>query len=189
MAQGARVLDAFASTGGFSVAAAAGGATSVDLIDVSGPALRTAERNLAHNRFIAAVRACTVHTTTGDAFVEMERLRRREQRFDLVVVDPPSFAQRQTDVTNALRAYARLTRSAVGLVAPGGALVQSSCSSRVTADEFFATLHEAAAAGGVELSEIRRTGHPLDHPIGFEHGAYLKTLYARVEPGRRWTPG
>ena len=82
-----------------------------------------------------------------------------------------------------------MTRSAVGLVAPGGALVQSSCSSRVTADEFFATLHEAAAAGGVELSEIRRTGHPVDHPIGFEHGAYLKTLYARVEPGRRWTPG
>ncbi len=189
MALGARVLDAFASTGGFSVAAAAGGATSVDLIDVSGPALRTAERNLAHNRFITAVRGCTVHTTTGDAFVEMERLRRREQRFDLVVIDPPSFAQRQTDVTNALRAYARLTRTAVGLVAPGGALVQSSCSSRVTADEFFATLHEAAAAGGVELSEIRRTGHPLDHPIGFEHGAYLKTLFARVEPGRRWTPG
>jgi len=189
MALGARVLDAFASTGGFSVAAAAGGATSVDLIDVSGPALRTAERNLAHNRFITAVRGCTVRTTTGDAFVEMERLRRREQRFDLVVIDPPSFAQRQTDVTNALRAYARLTRTAIGLVAPGGALMQSSCSSRVTADEFFATLHEAAAAGGVELSEIRRTGHPLDHPIGFEHGAYLKTLFARVEPGRRWTPG
>ena len=56
MALGARVLDVFASTGGFSVAAAAGGATSVDLIDVSGPALRTAERNLAHNRFITAVR-------------------------------------------------------------------------------------------------------------------------------------
>ena len=178
MALGARVLDAFASTGGFSVNAAAGGATSVDLIDVSGPALRTAERNLAHNRFIGAVRACTVRTSTGDAFVEMDRLRRREQRFDLVVVDPPSFAQRQADVANALRAYGRLTRSAIGLVAPGGALVQSSCSSRVSADEFFATVHEAAGAAGVELNEIRRTGHPLDHPIGFEHGAYLKTLYA-----------
>jgi 23S rRNA (cytosine1962-C5)-methyltransferase len=190
MALGARVLDVFASTGGFSVAAAAGGARSVDLIDVSGPALRTAERNLAHNRFIAAVRACTVRTSTGDAFVEMERLRRREQRFDLVVVDPPSFAQRLTDVPNALRAYARLTRSAVRLVASGGSLVQSSCSSRVGADEFFTTVYGAAASAGVELSEIRRTGHPLDHPIGFEHGAYLKTLYARVEPGRRpWTPG
>ncbi len=188
MASGARVLDVFASTGGFSVAAAAGGATSVDLIDVSGPALRTAERNLAHNRFIAAVRACRVRTSTGDAFVEMERLRRREQRFDLVVVDPPSFAQRQADVANALRSYARLTKSAVGLVEHGGSLVQSSCSSRVTADEFFTTVHEAAASAGVALSEIRRTGHPLDHPIGFEHGAYLKTLYARVEPARRWGP-
>jgi 23S rRNA (cytosine1962-C5)-methyltransferase len=187
MALGARVLDVFSSTGGFSVAAAAGGATSVDLVDVSGPALRTAERNLAHNRFIAAVRGCTVHTSTGDAFVELERLRRRDQRFDLVVVDPPSFAQRAADVPNAVRSYARLTRSAVGLVAPGGSLVQSSCSSRVSADDFFTTVHEAAASAGFELSEIRRTGHPVDHPIGFEHGAYLKTLYARVEPGRRWT--
>jgi 23S rRNA (cytosine1962-C5)-methyltransferase len=185
MALDARVLDVFASTGGFSVSAAAGGATSVDLIDASGPALRTAERNLAHNRFIGTVRACKVRTTTGDAFVEMERLRRREQRFDLVVVDPPSFAQRETDVANAIRAYTRLTRSAVGLVEPGGSLVQSSCSSRVTADVFFATVHQAAASAGAELHEIRRTGHAVDHPIGFEHGAYLKTLFARVEPGRR----
>jgi 23S rRNA (cytosine1962-C5)-methyltransferase len=129
-----------------------------------------------------------VHTTTGDAFVEMDRLRRREQRFGLVVVDPPSFAQRSADVPNAVRAYARLTQSAVGLVEQGGSLVQSSCSSRVTADEFFTTVHEAAAVAGFELSEIRRTGHPIDHPIGFEHGEYLKTIYARVEPGRRRSP-
>jgi 23S rRNA (cytosine1962-C5)-methyltransferase len=129
-----------------------------------------------------------VHTSTGDAFVEMERLRRREQRFDLIVIDPPSFAQREVDVPNAVRAYARLTKAAVGLVEGGGSLVQSSCSSRVTADEFFTTVHEAAASAGVELLEIRRTGHPVDHPIGFEHGAYLKTLYARVEPGRRRAP-
>jgi 23S rRNA (cytosine1962-C5)-methyltransferase len=118
----------------------------------------------------------------------MERLRRREQRFDLVVLDPPSFAQRAADVPNALRSYTRLTKAAVGLVEPGGSIVQSSCSSRVTADEFFATVHEAATSAGVELREIRRTAHPVDHPIGFEHGAYLKTLYARVEPGRRWAP-
>jgi 23S rRNA (cytosine1962-C5)-methyltransferase len=188
MARGARVLDVFASTGGFSVAAAAGGATSVDLIDSSGPALRTAERNLAHNRFITAVRTCKVHTSTGDAFVEMDRLRRRDQRFDLVVVDPPSFARRASDVPTALRAYARLTKSAIGLLERGGSLVQSSCSSRVTADAFFNAVHEAAASAGYALSEIRRTGHPVDHPIGFEHGAYLKTIYARVEPARRRGP-
>ena len=125
--------------------------TSVDLVDTSGPALRTAERNLAHNRFIGAVRTCTVHTSTGDTFVEMDRLRRREQRFDLVVLDPPSFAQRESDVANAVRAYARLTKAAVGLIERGGSLVQSSCSSRVTADDFFTTVHEAAALAGVEL--------------------------------------
>ena len=119
MALGARVLDVFASTGGFSVDAAAGGATSVDLIDVSGPALRTAERNLAHNRFIGAVRArarCEPRpvmpswrwTVSGDASSastwSWSILRR-------------SRSGRPTSRTRCGRTR-RLTRSAVGLVAP-----------------------------------------------------------------------
>jgi 23S rRNA (cytosine1962-C5)-methyltransferase len=68
---------------------------------------------------------------------------------------------------------------------PGGTLVQASCSSRVTAERFGEVVHRAAADAGYELTELRRTGHPLDHPVGFEHGAYLKAIYATATPGAR----
>lgn len=180
MAAGRSVLDVFANTGGFSVSAAAGGARSVHLVDVSAPALAAAGRNFGHNRHIGAVRACEVRTTVGDAFEVLAELARRGERYDLVVVDPPSFAHDAAGAAAARRAYGRLTRAAVGLVAPGGHLVQASCSSRVSDEDFFTTVHEAAASAGVTLREIRRTGHPVDHPVGFAQGAYLKAVFAAV---------
>jgi 23S rRNA (cytosine1962-C5)-methyltransferase len=183
MASGAKVLDVFASTGGFSLAAAAGGAELVHLVDVSDPALRTAERNLAHNHHVRAVRSCTVRTTTGDAFAVLRQLAARDERYDLVILDPPSFAHNAAGVAGALRAYHRLTEAGVALVRPGGVLVQCSCSSRVGSEELATAMRDAAANARVELHEIRRTGHPIDHPIGFEQGAYLKAVYARVTPG------
>jgi 23S rRNA (cytosine1962-C5)-methyltransferase len=61
-------------------------------------------------------------------------------------------------------------------------LVQASCSSRVTADDFADTVIQAAGSAGVDVVEQRRTGHAVDHPIGFEFGAYLKAVYLRVDP-------
>lgn len=113
----------------------------------------------------------------------MSSLRAGGERFDLVVVDPPSFAHTQAGVAGALRAYRRLTDLAVGLVDDGGLLVQASCSSRVAADDFFAEVHRSAGDAGHRLEEVRRTGHPQDHPIGFDQGAYLKALFARVRRG------
>jgi 23S rRNA (cytosine1962-C5)-methyltransferase len=186
MAERRDVLDVFASTGGFALAAAAGGARSVHMVDLSAPALATARRNIAHNTGLREVRACSVQSTEGDAFEVLDSIGRRTQRdtdrFDVVVLDPPSFAMNQASVERALRAYAKLTRLGVALLRPGGTLVQASCSSRVTSDQFFDTVHAAASAAGRQLDELRRTGHPLDHPIGFAHGAYLKALFARV-PG------
>jgi 23S rRNA (cytosine1962-C5)-methyltransferase len=125
-----------------------------------------------------------VRTTVGDAFDVLAGLARRAQRdadrFDLVVIDPPSFASQQAHIDRALRAYASLTRLGVGLLRPGGVLVQASCSSRVTADEFFETVSFAARDAGRPLREMRRTGHPVDHPIGFPQGAYLKAIFAAV---------
>ncbi len=180
MAAGASVLDVFASTGGFALSAAAGGATSVHLIDQSAPALETARRNIAHNRNLGEVRRCAVHTTTGDAFEVLQELATRDERFDLVIVDPPSFASNQAAVPRALAAYGRLTRLALGVTARGGTLVQASCSSRVTADEFAQTVLDAAASVHRDVVEVRRTGHAVDHPIGFEFGAYLKAIYLRA---------
>lgn len=180
MANGQDVLDVFASTGGFSVAAAAGGASSVHLIDQSGPALETAERNLGHNRKLGEVRRCSVHTTVGDAFEVLERLGKRDERFDLVIVDPPSFASNAGAVSRALAAYSRLARLTAGVVRRGSTVVMASCSSRVGVDEFADAIHAGFASTGTDVHEVRRTGHAVDHPIGFEHGAYLKALYLTI---------
>jgi 23S rRNA (cytosine1962-C5)-methyltransferase len=154
----------------------------VHLVDLSAPAIATAERNLAHNRRLHEVRACTVRSTVGDAFDVLAELGGTDPdaggRFDVVVIDPPSFAMNQANVERALRAYGKLTRLGVTLLRPGGVLVQASCSSRVGNDEFFDTVFTSARWAGRPLTEIRRTGHAVDHPIGFPHGSYLKALFA-----------
>ena len=180
LANGLRVLDVFAATGGFTVHAAAGGATDVVSVDISEPTLAAATRNLAHNSSLAAVAACRVRSIVGDAYEVMDRLHRNGERFDMVIVDPPSFTPRQEAVARALAAYERLTERGVRLVRPGGWYVQASCSSRVTADEFHLTVSHAAARAGRPLDEWRRTGHPLDHPVTFPEGSYLKAVFARV---------
>ena len=180
MAEGASVLDVFASTGGFSVAAAAGGAASVHMIDQSAPALATAKKNIAHNERLGQVRRCAVHATVGDAFQVLTELAKRSERFDIVILDPPSFASNQAAVPRALAAYARLTRLGLAVVKPGGTLIQASCSSRVSTDEFVSTVLSAAASAGADVHETRRTGHAVDHPIGFEYGGYLKAVYLSV---------
>jgi 23S rRNA (cytosine1962-C5)-methyltransferase len=178
MSEGKSVLDVFAATGGFALAAAAGGARRVHLVDIAAPALAAARRNLDHNQHVRAVRDCEVRMTTGDAFEVLAALAQAGELYDIVIVDPPSFAQNQAAVERALRAYRRLTHLALGVLAPGGTLVQCSCSSRVTADEFFDTVHSASRYAGRPVQELRRTAHAVDHPIGFEHGAYLKAVFA-----------
>jgi 23S rRNA (cytosine1962-C5)-methyltransferase len=135
------------------------------------------------NAHLDAVRACAFTTEVGDAFEVMVQLARAGHDYDLVVVDPPSFAQRQANVDGALRAYTRLTHLALRLVRPGGTLVQASCSSRVTAEQFFDTVVEAAESAGRPLTEIARTGHDIDHPVTFREGSYLKAGFWTV--GRR----
>jgi 23S rRNA (cytosine1962-C5)-methyltransferase len=182
MSAGMQVLDVFAHSGGFGVAAAAGGATSVTSIDQSEEALAAGDRNFALNAAMPNVRHCAHDSMVGDAYEVMDRLIQRRRHYDIVVVDPPSFAQRKTSVDRALHAYGQLTQRAVRLARPDGMLVQASCSSRVGADQFFATVRGAAQRAGFDLVEIRRTGHAIDHPVTFPQGAYLKALFARVVP-------
>lgn len=180
LAAGRRVLDVFSCTGGFSVHAAAGGADEVHSVDLSLPAIEAVARNMDHNRRVSAVAACRQVGHHGDAFEVMEGLLRRNERFDLVIIDPPSFAQKQASVDGALAAYERLSRLGFALTTDGGTLVQASCSSRVSADDFFHAVHFTARREGVELRELDRTDHPIDHPVGFTQGAYLKALFATV---------
>ena len=176
LAQGKRVLNIFSYTGGFSVYAARGGATEVISLDASKPATDAAERNYKLNFPDGDIHK----TITGDAFSEMARMRDEGQRFEMVIIDPPSFAKKASQTAGALNAYQKLTKLGLDILTPNGILVQASCSSRVESDDFFDAIHIAARQHGRPLNEIERTSHALDHPIGFREGEYLKCLFASV---------
>ena len=178
LAEGKTVLNIFAYTGGFSVYAARGGARHIVSLDSSDPALRAAARNMEHNQSLPAVAAARHELITGDAFAVLARLAQTKPRFDLVIIDPPAFAQNQTQVAPALAAYQRLTALGLAVLQPGGVLVQASCSSRVDTETFFNTVNNAARQAGRPLREFERTGHALDHPVSFKEGTYLKCLFA-----------
>ena len=175
MARGRSVLNVFAYTGGFSLYAARGGATAVTSIDLSEPALLAAERNFALNPALSRVPHKLIQ---GDAFQKLTRFGKDRRKFDMVIIDPPSFAKQKSEIDGALAAYARLVRLGLAVLAPNGRLVMASCSSRVAADDFFDLVHGTAQRVKRPLHELERTLHPLDHPTRFKEGAYLKCLFA-----------
>jgi len=178
LSEGKSVLNIFAYTGGFSVYAARGGAKQVVSVDISSPALQAAIRNFSHNEHIPAIKSATHEVIAEDAFDVLARMESQKRLFDLVIIDPPMFAQNQNQIEAGLSAYRKLTRLGLGVLRPGGILVQASCSSRIDAETFFDTIHKSARESGRKLMEIERTSHALDHPIGFAEGAYLKCLFA-----------
>ena len=178
LSQGKSVLNVFAYTGGFSVYAARGGAKQIISVDLSAPAIQAAFHNFAHNQHIPAVKSALHETIADDAFDVLTRMESQKRLFDLVIIDPPMFAQNQSQIAAGLSAYRKLTRLGLGVLRSGGTLVQASCSSRIDAETFFDTIHQSARESSRRLIEIERTGHALDHPIGFEEGAYLKCLFA-----------
>lgn len=179
-AQGKTVLNVFSYTGGFSVYAARGGATHVTSIDISAPAMEAAERNFTENMTYSNVANCEHEPLVGDAFELMDDMARMKRKFDVVILDPPMFAQSSAQVGQALLAYQRLTRMGLDVLAFGGILVQASCSNRVSAETFFAAVEEAANGYKRTLRDVKCTGHALDHPIAFEGGAYLKCIFGRT---------
>jgi len=175
LAAGKRVLDIFSYAGGFAVHALVGGATSVTALDISAQALELAKANAARNG--VGERLTTV---AGDAFLELEKLQKKGQRYDLIIVDPPSFAKRAAEVPGAVQAYRRLTRLAIPLVAPGGILLLASCSARVSAEDFYSFQLEELQHSDREYKELDRTGHDVDHPVSFPEGSYLKSIYIKL---------
>lgn len=174
------VLNLFSYSGGFSLYAAKGGAKSVISVDFNKHAIDSCERNFCLNRSIyPAVSRCRHTGIADDAFHAMEQLRMAQKSFDLIVVDPPSFAKSKEEIPGALHSYARLARSAVKLLRKNGTLVFASCSSRVDSDTLFKTVLHAAEMTGRPLQEIQRTFHEVDHPAKFKESNYLKCLYAR----------
>lgn len=181
--QGAAVLDVFCNRGGFGVSAAAGGARSVHSVDSSEHAINAARHHMEINRADHGFSA-THSVSVADAFDAMEELVQRRQRFDVVVVDPPSFAPNAASIDGAVHAYQRLTALAVELLGSGGTLLQASCSSRITDDEFFHLVNDEIRFSGFQATQTVRTSHALDHPIGFSQGAYLKAMLTDIVPSR-----
>jgi 23S rRNA (cytosine1962-C5)-methyltransferase len=174
------VLNVFAYSGGFSVYAARARAEQVTNIDSSQEALAAAVRNLNLNQDQWGATAVKNESIRGDAFTVLDEMSRSNRRFDVVVIDPPSFAKSTQQVRRAERAYLKLTSSGLSLLNSRGLMVMSSCSSRIDATTFFNLVNKAANESGRPLKEIARTSHPSDHPIGFPEGAYLKCLFARA---------
>jgi 23S rRNA (cytosine1962-C5)-methyltransferase len=173
----AEALNLFSYTGGFSVAAALGGVRHVVSVDVDRDAIALARENFRANGLDPADHAFAAE----DAFEILARYKREGRRFGLVVCDPPAFAKSQRAVDAALAGYASLNRAAIALVPPGGLLVTASCSARVSAEQFFDAVKEAAFKAKVELQVVAETRQPADHPVSpqFREGRYLKCLVLR----------
>ncbi|HZP42602.1 MAG TPA: class I SAM-dependent rRNA methyltransferase [Candidatus Binatia bacterium] len=175
LARGRRVLNAFAYTGAFAIAAARGGARHVTSVDTSRPALALADEACAANGIDPAV--CT--TVVADVF---DFLRETADGWDVIVLDPPPFVRRRRDREAGLRGYKDVNLHAFRRLAPGGWLVTASCSQHVAADAFRAVVAAAAADAGRVVTIVAEAGHPPDHPVLLAHpeGAYLKVLVVRA---------
>lgn len=174
LSKGKSVLDIFSYAGGFSVHALARGATSVTSIDISEHALKLALENGKLNKYKGSHQIIA-----GDAFQEMETLIADKKRFDLVVIDPPSFAKSEKEIVLALKKYKQLAQLGVKLTNKGGLLVLASCSSRVTSKAFFNLNTEVLDSSKRSYTLVKKTYHDSDHPISFPEGAYLKCGYYR----------
>src|SRR6266850_500816 len=174
LAGGRNVLNAFSFSGGFSLYAARGGATSVTDVDISAHTLQAAKRNFALNP--ETVARCRYQQVQADAF---EWLPKNRQQFGLIVLDPPSLAKRESERAGAIRAYGNLARLAVAHLEEKGILLACSCSAHVNAEEFFGAVRAAAAKSGRRFEEIETTRQPPDHPAAFKAAEYLKGIYLR----------
>jgi 23S rRNA (cytosine1962-C5)-methyltransferase len=180
LASGRRVLDVFAYTGGFSVAAAVGGAASVTSVDSSAPALGLAAQALARNGIAAPGRAEQV---VADAFTDLRQRRDRGERYDLIVLDPPKLAGSAAQVNRATRAYKDLNLQALRLLGPGGLLATFSCSGAITDDLFQKVVFGAALDAGADVAIVGRLSQASDHPVRLSvpESAYLKGIVGLVQ--------
>jgi 23S rRNA (cytosine1962-C5)-methyltransferase len=169
---GKTVLDVFAYTGGFSVHALAGGATQVRSLDISKQALEVAKENAKLN-----VHTGIHKTILGDAFELMKKLIREQTTFDIVVIDPPSFAKSKKEIEVAKKKYSELAQLGAQLTASGGTLVLASCSSRISSEDFFRINKSTLKKQPRLFSVVLTTDHDSDHPVTFPEGAYLKCGY------------
>ena len=169
-----RVLNCYCYTGGFTVAALAGGAEHVTSIDSSGPAIQRAAANVALNGFDAS----RTSMLDADVNASLRQYIKDGQTFDAIVLDPPKFAPTAAHAERAARAYKDINRLALTILEPGGVLFTYSCSGGINADLFHKIVASAGLDAGVDAFITERMGGAPDHPmtVTFPEGEYLKGL-------------
>ena len=177
LARGRTVLNLFAYSGAFSVAALAGGASRAVDVDSSEPALALAREHRRANGFAVD----ELDFVRADVFEDVRRRVQAREQWDIVVCDPPAFAKKRGDVDRAARAYKDVNRLAMSLVAPGGWLLTCSCSGLVSADLFQKIVFSAGREADRSFAIAARQGAAADHPVSLEcpEGEYLKGLWLR----------
>lgn len=177
-ARGARVLNTFAYSGGFSVHAALGGAREVTSVDVSEGACELARRNLELNGFPEDA----ARTRAENAFDLLRRSADARERYDLVIIDPPAFARGRSSLEGALRGYREINLRGFKLLEPGGILLTCSCSRPVTREIFRQVVQRAALDAKRSVQIVEERGHADDHPVLLEapETDYLVCLILRV---------
>jgi len=178
--RGQSVLDCFCYTGAFSLNAARAGAAAITAIDAAAGAIDAAQRNFSLNDFDPGAHTFRV----GDCFELLEQFAAEGRRFDVVTLDPPSFARNRKSRRAAERAYVRLNALALRCVEPGGLLASASCTSQVSPATFHEALAEAARRAGRRLLILHDQGQAVDHPVPahFPEARYLKFVVSRVLP-------
>jgi 23S rRNA (cytosine1962-C5)-methyltransferase len=173
---GKRVLDAFCNEGGFSLTARRAGAAEVLAVDVSGDAIAHARENAALNRLDG------IRFLEADVFPALQELSRAGEKFDLIVLDPPSFTRSRKNVPAAKKGYRELHETAFRLLPPGAILFTSSCSHHILPEVFLDVIDDAARRCGRRLQLLEWRGAPPDHPTlpAVPETRYLKAGIFRV---------
>ncbi len=179
LSAGSAVLNLFAYTGAFSVAAAAGGASKVTSVDVSGRYLDWAQENFRLN----GIEPKHHEFVTGDCFVELERLAQNGRTFDVVLMDPPSFSTTKKSRFTTSGGTAELVSKALALLAPGGLLITSSNLQKMSQAEYLKELRKGSLAAGCSLQILKVAGQADDFPFtaAFPEGNYLKYVVSVVK--------
>ncbi len=173
----ASVLDCFCNEGGFGLYAAKFGARQVDAVDISSDAVRKATENATVNE----LSSITFHTE--DAFQFLERAVKEQRRWDVVILDPPSFTKSKKTVATAVKGYKEINTSGFSLVPPGGFLVSASCSHHIDRDTFIGILSESGVKAGRRFQLLHLNGASPDHPTlpSMPETQYLTFAVCRVE--------
>ena len=173
--KGKDILNTFCYTGGFSVYALESGAALVHSVDASEKAIDLTKRNIELNGFDPTIHTCFAIDT-------FEFMKDKQNKYDLIILDPPAFAKHRDARHQAVKGYQRLNMEAMKVIKPGGIIFTFSCSQVVDRQLFYDTIVSAAIQAGRDVKVLHRLSQPADHPVSMFHpeGEYLKGLVISV---------